>query len=66
MEAPAHKDHTKQFGELSFAEQAKSITATINNLSKAINRHVQDAEDPEETKKKCVKQVHRLLGRLLD
>lgn len=66
MIPPAYKGNTKPFSELSHAEQAKSITAMINNLSNAIAHHSQHAIDPAATKKKCVKQVHRLLGRLLE
>jgi hypothetical protein len=64
----AHKNRTKDFAELTFSEQAKSITATINNLSNAIRHHVQNAPNKKkrcDTKKKCINQVYRFLGRLL-
>lgn len=66
MAQKAHKGNTKDFPQLTFDEQARSITAMINNLSNAIEHHSQNAPDPSTTKKKCVKQVHRLLGRLLE
>ena len=63
---PAHKGETRKFDELTFSEQAKSITAMINNLSRAIRSHVRSAENPGETKKKCVLQIYRFLGRHLE
>ena len=66
MATPAHKGNKKTFEQLTYEEQAKSITAMINNLGNAIQRHAKDAKNPAETKAKCVKQVHRFLGRLLD
>ena len=66
MATPAHKDNTKDFGQLSSAEQARSITAMINNLNNAIQHHASHSADPVAAKRKCVKQVHRLLGRLLE
>jgi hypothetical protein len=65
MPTPAHKGNTTNFRDLTFAEQAKSINADIVNLQRAIRHHVQHAPSQEDTKKKCVKQVYRLLGRLL-
>ena len=38
--AGRHQGDTKEFRDLSFAEQAKSITATINDLQAAIEYHV--------------------------
>jgi hypothetical protein len=35
------KGGTRKFRALSFAEHAKSITATINNLQAAIEHHVE-------------------------
>ena len=61
-----HQGDTKTFGELTFAEQAKSITATINNLQNAIEHHINNAPDPTETRRKCNDQIQRLHNRLLD
>ena len=66
MAIKAHKGNTKDFPELTFDEQASSINASINNLSSAIEYHSRNAPDPGVTKKKCVKQVHRLFGRLIE
>jgi hypothetical protein len=62
-----HKNHTKTFGELSFQEQAKSITATINNLQAAINHHINNSSINirNQTRAKCLKQINRLMGRLI-
>ena len=37
--AGRHKGDTREFRALSFAEQARSITAAINNLQAAIEHH---------------------------
>jgi hypothetical protein len=66
MSIPAHKGDTKGFSELTFAEQAKSITASINNLQSALVHHVQHAPNPKAARKKCLRQIHRLAGRLLE
>lgn len=60
---PAHKGDTKRFDELSFAEQAKTITAEINNLQAAISHHIAHSRSAA-TKTKCLAQVARLLARL--
>ncbi len=39
MSEPRHQGDTKTFEELTFAEQAKSITATINNLQNAMTKY---------------------------
>ena len=68
MAGPAHKDHTKHFKELTYAEQAKSITASINNLSKSIKHHIKyckkHAKDPAVVKQKCLKQLDGMICRL--
>ena len=62
--AGRHKGNTKEFRALSFAEQAKSITATINNLQAAIEHHVEHSPRRLETIEKCLAQVDRLRQRL--
>ena len=62
--AAQYKGHTKEFRALSFAEQAKSITATINNLQAAIEHHVDHFPRRPETIEKCLAQVDRLRQRL--
>ena len=63
-----HKGGTKTFAELTYEEQAKSITASINNLQNAIMHHIRNApaRRRDETREKCLGQITRLLGRLLD
>jgi hypothetical protein len=63
--AGRHKGGTKEFRALSFAEQARSITATINNLQTAIEHHVEHSPERPETIEKCLAQVDRLRQRLL-
>jgi hypothetical protein len=60
-----HKNHSKDFNELNFSEQAKSITATINNLQRAIQFHIRNSSKPDETLRKCLAQINRLMGRIL-
>jgi hypothetical protein len=55
---------TKEFRALSFAEQAKSITATIHNLQAAIEHHVEHSPRRPETIQTCLAQVDRLRHRL--
>jgi len=62
--AVRHQGDTKEFRELSFAEQAKSITATINNLQAAIEHHVEHSPRRLETIEKCLAQIERLGQRL--
>lgn len=65
--AGRHKaDAKKKFRELTFAEQARSITATINNLRAAIEQHVERSPHRTETIEKCLAQVNRLSRRLRD
>jgi len=69
MAKPRHKRDTKTFGELTYVEQAKSITAQINVLQRAIIHHVNGCKTSKkrsEVREKCLAQVNRLLGRLLD
>ena len=61
-----HKLDTKTFAELSFSEQAKSINASINHLQKAMLYHTEHAKDKTTTRVKCLLQVNRLLGRLIE
>src|SRR4051794_17255864 len=62
--AGRHKGDTKEFRELTFAEQAKSITATINDLQAAIEHHVEHSPRRQEAIEKCLAQVDRLRQRL--
>jgi hypothetical protein len=64
----AHKNHTKDFEDLTYAEQARSINATMAYLTKAIKAHLKKAENVRRTKEvvkqKCMKQAERLLDRI--
>ena len=59
-----HQADQKTFAELSFTEQAKSITAMLNNIGRAIERHVRSSQHPNETRRKCINQVSRLITRI--
>ena len=52
---PAHQKDTKGFGELTYAEQAHSITAMLNNIQAAIEHHVQHSPQRKETTDKCIR-----------
>ena len=62
--AGRQKVDTREFRELSFGEQAKSITATINNLQAAIEYHAEHSPRRSETVEKCLTQIDRLGQRL--
>jgi hypothetical protein len=64
MSNPRHQGDTKTFEELTFTEQAKSINASIVNLQRAIEHHIDHAPDPSETRQKCIDQIQRFLNRL--
>jgi len=61
---PAHQKDTKTFSELTYAEQAWSINASINNLEASVDHHVSHSTKPSETSKKCIEQIDRFLARL--
>ncbi|MCK5133130.1 MAG: hypothetical protein KAR40_13370 [Candidatus Sabulitectum sp.] len=69
MSNPRHKGDTKTFDELSYSEQAKSITAQINVIQSAVSAHIRRAKEEnreiEKTKIKCVSQLSRLMNRVL-
>jgi hypothetical protein len=62
--AKRHKGDTKEFHELTFAEQAKSISAKIINLEAAIEHHIDHSSRMPATITKCLAQVDRLRQRL--
>ncbi len=63
--AGRHKNDTAEFRELTFAEQAKSISATIMNIEAAIDYHINSAGSKgKDTSDKCKTQIERLLNRL--
>ena len=65
MSTPAHKDNTKTADQLTATERARSISAQINNLSNLIELDIRSSSEPDETRKKRVQQIYRLLGRLM-
>jgi hypothetical protein len=65
----SHQNNTKSFDELSFLGQAKSISAQILSLEKAIRAHEARAIKREENgastlKARRIAQVRRMLSRL--
>jgi acyl-CoA reductase-like NAD-dependent aldehyde dehydrogenase len=62
----AHQNNTKTFEQLDFSEQAKSITAQIQSLEKAINANVRRAvdENRKSPAAKRLEQVERFVQRL--
>jgi hypothetical protein len=59
-----HKQNTRDFGELTFAEQAKSINAEILYIKRAVRAHVrralQDGRNATATLQKCERQFSSL------
>ena len=64
MALPRHQGDKKTFEGLKFSEQAKSISAQLVNLNRAIKRHVEHPNANSNTRAKCVEQVRRFEGRL--
>ena len=74
MSKPRHKDGTEDFRNLTFSEQAKSISAMTINLEAAVEAHIRKARkelgpkgekrDPIVTRDKCIAQIGRMLARL--
>ncbi|MDR2434928.1 MAG: hypothetical protein LBD47_10235 [Treponema sp.] len=64
--AGAHQNDTKAFGQLNFAEQAKSITAQIHSLEMAIKANIKRAgeEDRDSPAKIRIEQVEKFVQRL--
>lgn len=59
-----HSGFTRNFRELSFKQQASSISAVLMNLQKAINAHCENIKASDKTKVKCIEQVRRLIDRV--
>jgi hypothetical protein len=59
-----HKNNTRTFAELTFAEQAKSISAIVLLLEREIEAHSLNTKANSATRLKCINQVSRLLLRL--
>jgi predicted RNA-binding protein associated with RNAse of E/G family len=68
MTTRRHKTDTRTFDELTLAGQAKSISAQLATLTRAVRAHVRraarDGKDPEKTRRKCLAQVNRLAERI--
>jgi len=64
---PPNGEPTATFEDLDFAEQAKSITATTNVLSRMIDSNVrraaQENRDIDEIKRKRLDQVQRMINK---
>jgi len=63
-----HGKNFKTFDELSFEDQARSISGQISVLNKAINAHLRKAnekqKDQNEILLKCIGQLARLIDRI--
>jgi len=64
----AHQNNSKDFDELTYSEQSKSINASIMNLEAAISAHLRRAKDEHrqvlETLENTKQQVGRMISRL--
>ncbi len=76
MTTKRHKNETKTAPQMTFTEQAKSISATVINLERLVRLHVRTAEEEEKrdpakrdavkTLSKCIRQISTMRDRLLD
>lgn len=64
MAKQRHKADTKTFAELTFEEQAKSISGMLNNVTNAMKHHIDHASDRPATRQKCIDQAIRFSGRV--
>jgi hypothetical protein len=64
---PPNEEPTATFEGLNFAEQSKSISATTNVLGRMIDSNVrratQENRNPNETKRKRLDQVQKMINR---
>jgi hypothetical protein len=58
--AGRHQGQTPDFHDPDFAEQAKSITTSIEQLQAAIEHHIERSPSRQETVEKCLAQIDRL------
>ena len=70
MPKKRHKRDTRTFAELTFAEQAKSISAQISRLGRSVRAHLRgaarDGRDVEMVRLKCIRQAGRMLCRIAE
>jgi hypothetical protein len=59
-----HKQDTRTFEELDFSEQAKSISAQLVNLGRAIRHHARQEKVTALKKAKLLDQVNRFAQRM--
>jgi hypothetical protein len=64
MAVPRHKRDTRTFEGLTFSEQAKSISAQLANLERAIRRHAVHPRATAKTATTLLKQVERFGARV--
>lgn len=64
----AHSNNTKTFGELTYAQQASSISSQILSLERAIIAHERRAEEENrnvaELRTQLIAQVQRMVERI--
>ena len=66
MKTESHQDNTKTFEQLTFAEQAKSITAMTNNLKAAVKAHIRKAMAEERDAPTVLKERIAQITRMRD
>lgn len=64
MATPRHKNGTKTFDQLTFAEGAKSINAAVVYLERAIKSNIAGSRNPAATRQKRIAQLQRLVNRI--
>ena len=63
---PAHHNNENNFYELSYSQQASSLTSQINNLKKEILAHKKTAEQlgKEDSTYKFIEQLEQMISEL--
>lgn len=64
-----HRRDTAEFGQLSWKEQASSLSATILQLERAVKSHIarakREGRDVLAARRKCLRQLMRMILRLV-
>lgn len=64
MEKGTHGRNEESFENLSFSDQAKSLSGQIRTIEKAILAHLRKADNVNETRRICIEQLERMIKRL--
>ena len=60
-----NKQTERNFDNLTFNEEENQINASINNLLKTIEYHIEHSSYPGQTRQKCLEKIQSLVNRIL-